>query len=159
MGRNDRNRTEHGDTAREEPHLDRRDFVKMAGWVTTGVTSRLNVSTVRELSPNARTETNLDEFVDLAGETVGEYSYTGFPPHRPIVIHATHDKGHLLGGYYRFTPEGELISETRSVGIRILQGRGVGERRRLGASDPSRPLELGRLIASGDEHRLVMSRV
>jgi hypothetical protein len=99
-----------------------RNGTPMVGWVTTGVMSRLTVSTVRELPTDARTETNLDEFVDLAGETVGEYSYTRFPPRRPIVIHATHDKAHLLGGYARFTPEGELISETRSAGIRIYKG-------------------------------------
>jgi len=99
-----------------------RDGRPMAGWVTTGVTSRLNVGEVRDLPPNARTNTNLNEFVDLAGQAVGEYSYTRFPPHRPVVIHATHDKAHLKGGYYRFTPEGELISETRSVGISIYKG-------------------------------------
>jgi len=94
----------------------------MAGWRSTGVTSRLRVSEVGELPPNARTDTNLDEFVDLAGQTVGEYSYTRFPPHRPVVLHATHDKAHLRGGYFRYTPEGELISETRSVGISIYKG-------------------------------------
>jgi hypothetical protein len=99
-----------------------RDGVPMAGWVTTGVQSRLRVATVRPIPPNARTETNLAQFVDLAGETVGPYSYTRFPPKRPVVLHATHDKAHTIGGYYRFTPEGELISETRSVGIRIYKG-------------------------------------
>lgn len=99
-----------------------RDGRPMAGWVTTGVTSRLSLGTVRDIPPGARTETNLDEFVDLAGETVGEYSYTRFPPYRPTVLHATHDKAHVTGGYYRYTPEGELISETRSIGIRIYKG-------------------------------------
>jgi len=99
-----------------------RDGRPMAGWVTTGVMSRLSVGAVRELPPGARTETNLAEFVDLAGETVGEYSYTRFPPYRPTVLHATHDKAHVTGGYYRYTPEGELISETRSIGIRIYKG-------------------------------------
>jgi len=99
-----------------------RDGRPMAGWVTTGVMSRLSVGAVRELPPDARTETNLAEFVDLAGETVGEYSYTRFPPYRPTVLHATHDKAHVTGGYFRYTPEGELISETRSIGIRIYKG-------------------------------------
>jgi hypothetical protein len=94
----------------------------MAGWVTTGVASRLSVSAVRAIPPGTRTQTNLDEFVDLAGQSVGEYSYTRFPPHRPVVLHATYDKAHVIGGYYRFTPEGELISETRSVAIRIYKG-------------------------------------
>jgi hypothetical protein len=97
----------------------------MAGWVTTGVMSRLGVGAVREPPPDARTETNLAEFVDLAGETVGEYSYTRFPSYRPTVLHATHDKAHVTGGYFRYTPEGELISETRSIGIRIYKG-GIG---------------------------------
>ena len=74
------------------------------------------------LPADARTDTNLDGFVDLAGQTVGDYSYTRFPPHRPVVLHATHDKAHLRGGYFHYTPEGELISETRSVGISIYKG-------------------------------------
>lgn len=94
----------------------------MAGWVVSGVTSRLNISTVEELPENAPYETNLEEFVDLAGQTVGAYSYTRHPPRRPVVLHATHDKAHMLGGYWRFTPEGELITETRSIGIRIYKG-------------------------------------
>jgi hypothetical protein len=109
-----------------------RASIPMAGWRTTGVTSRLNVRTVQALPPDARTNTNLDEFVDLAGQTVGEYSYTRYPPDRPRVLHATHDKAHMLGGYWRFTPEGELISETRSVGIRIYKGGVWGDAGGLG---------------------------
>lgn len=94
----------------------------MAGWVVSGVDSRLSVREAQPTPPGARANTNLDEFVDLAGETVGAYSYTRFPPHRPVVIHATHDKAHLRGGYFRYTADGELISETRGVGIRIYKG-------------------------------------
>ena len=42
-------------------------------------------------------------------------------PVRPVVIHATRDKAHTLGGYLRHTADGTLISETRSVGIRIYK--------------------------------------
>ena len=42
-------------------------------------------------------------------------------PVRPVVIHATHDKAHTLAGYFRYTADGTLISETRSVGIRIYK--------------------------------------
>jgi len=37
----------------------------------------------------------------------------------PLVIHATHDKAHVLGGYWRHGAEGQLISETREVSIRV----------------------------------------
>ncbi|MBZ5557048.1 MAG: hypothetical protein LAO77_07195 [Acidobacteriia bacterium] len=52
---------------------------------------------------------------------------------RPVTIHATHDKAHTLGGYFRYTADGTLISETRSVGIRIYKaghwgsGGGLGQ--------------------------------
>lgn len=91
----------------------------MDGWRTIGVTSRLNVSVQREVPQGAVLNTDLEEFSDLAGQTVGEYSYTRDLPRRPIVIHATHDKAHTYGGYLRYTADGTLISETRSVGIRI----------------------------------------
>src|SRR5262245_19144455 len=103
---------------RERPR-DAREGRPMTGWRTKGVKSRLNVSTVTEASANAAMNTNLAEFVELAGGAVGTYSYTRDLPARPFVIHATHDKAHTLGGYLRYTADGNLISETRSVGIRI----------------------------------------
>ncbi|MEX1032792.1 MAG: hypothetical protein WDZ30_05490 [Cellvibrionaceae bacterium] len=96
----------------------------MKGWVTEGVESRLRVSEVSE--PTGDFNTNLDQFVELAGGTVGQYGYTRLNPIQPLVIHATHDKAHVLGGYWRFTPDGVLISETRSVGIRIWKGGNWG---------------------------------
>src|SRR5262245_30686336 len=54
-------------------------------------------------------------------------------PIRPITIHATHDKAHTLGGYLRHPADGQLTSETRSVGIRIYKdgqwgsGGGLGQ--------------------------------
>jgi hypothetical protein len=95
----------------------------MEGWITRGVTSRLNVSVAQPVDPNRRGNTNLPEFVDLAGGTVGEYGYTRTRPERPVVLHATHDKAHVIAGYLRYTPQGELISETRSVSVLIyVQG-------------------------------------
>jgi hypothetical protein len=100
-----------------------RENRSMEGWVTEGVASRLRVSTAQPVDPNRRGNTNLPEFVDLAGGAVGEYGYTRTRPERPVVLHATHDKAHALTGYLRYTPDGQLISETRSVGILIyIQG-------------------------------------
>ena len=102
----------------------------MEGWRTSGVTNRLVVS---EVAPFTGTmSTNLDEFVDLAGGTVGDYDYTRLRPDRPLVIHATHDKAHTLGGYWRYTADGTLISETRSVSIRIYKGGNWGTAGGLG---------------------------
>lgn len=107
-----------------------RNNVPMAGWVVDGVTSRLNVSEVTPPEPGF--DTNLEQFVELAGGTVGEYGYTRIIPNEPLVIHATHDKAHVLGGYWRFTPGGVLISETRSVGIRIRKAGNWGSAGGLG---------------------------
>jgi hypothetical protein len=89
----------------------------MQGWIIDGVTSRLNT---REVTPPAAEfDTNLQQFVELAGGTVGEYGYTRLVPNEPLVLHATHDKAHVMGGYWRYTPAGVLISETRSISIRL----------------------------------------
>jgi copper chaperone CopZ len=103
----------------------------MDGWVTDGVTSRLRVS---EVTPpdNDDYDTNLEQFVELAGGTVGDYGYTRINPDEPLVIHATHDKAHLMGGYWRYTPGGVLISETRSVSIRIRKAGNWGSAGSLG---------------------------
>lgn len=98
---------------------DARDNDPMRGWVVSGVDSRLNVGEVTAADSTGTLSTNLAQFSDLAGGTVGDYSYTRLRPDRPLVIHATHDKAHVLGGYWRYTNDGTLISETRSVGIRI----------------------------------------
>jgi hypothetical protein len=92
----------------------------------------LSVSTVTEESRNRVITTNLTEFIELAGGAVGEYSYTRDLPARPVSIHATHDKAHTLGGYLRYTANGTLISETRSVGIRIYKGGHWGSAGSLG---------------------------
>lgn len=69
----------------------------MEGWKTTGVASCLSVS---EIAPprSGGFNTRLDEFVDLAGGMVGQYDYTRLRPERPLLLHATHDKAHVLGG-------------------------------------------------------------
>ena len=79
------------------------------------------VTTTTEESRNRVIATNLAEFKELAGGSVGEYAYTRDLPVRPVTIHATHDKAHTVGGYLRYTADGTLISETRSVGIRIYK--------------------------------------
>jgi hypothetical protein len=104
-----------------ERSRDAREGRPMRGWRTKGVKSRLSVSTVTEASRNRTIATNLAEFKELAGGAVGEYAYTRDLPVRPLAIHATHDKAHTLGGYLRYTADGALISETRSVGIRIYK--------------------------------------
>jgi len=104
----------------------------MEGWRTKGVKSRLVVSTRSDESLNRQIETNLAEFIDLAGGAVGEYAYTRDRPVRPVVIHATRDKAHTLGGYLRYTADGTLISETRSVGIRIYKNGHWGTAGSLG---------------------------
>ena len=113
-----------------ERSRDAREGRPTIGWRTKGVTSRLTVSTATDQSRTITT--NLAEFVELAGGAVGEYSYTRDVPTRPIVIHATHDKAHTLGGYFRYTADGNLISETRSVGIRIYKAGQWGSAGSLG---------------------------
>lgn len=115
-----------------ERSRDAREGRPMAGWRTTGVKSRLVVSTVSEDSRNRVIATNLAEFKELAGGAVGEYAYTRDLPVRPVTIHATHDKAHTLGGYLRYTADGSLISETRSVGIRIYKAGNWGSAGGLG---------------------------
>jgi len=104
-----------------ERSRDAREGHPMTGWKLKGVKSRLNVSTVTADTLNRTIRTNLPEFIELAGGTVGQYSYTRERPVRPITIHATHDKAHTLNGYLRYTTDGNLISETRGVGIRIYK--------------------------------------
>jgi hypothetical protein len=114
-----------------ERSRDAREGRPMIGWRTKGVKSRLTVSTATATETTPLT-TNLPEFVELAGGAVGAYSYTRDLPTRPIVIHATHDKAHTLGGYFRYTADGNLISETRSVGIRIYKAGEWGSAGSLG---------------------------
>ncbi len=109
-----------------------RDNDPMQGWVVSGVTSRLNVSEVTEQTGTGSLNTNLAQFADLAGGTVGEYSYTRLRPERPLLIHATHDKAHILSGYWRYTADGTLISETRGVSIRIWKAGNWGDTGGLG---------------------------
>ena len=115
-----------------ERSRDARNNRPMAGWKTKGIKRRLVVSTVSEQAQNRNIDTNLAEFSDLAGGTVGTYGYTRDRPVRPVAVHATHDKAHILNGYLRYTPDGTLISETRSVGIRIYKAGHWGNAGSLG---------------------------
>ena len=110
-----------------ERSRDARNNNPMSGWRTAGIKSRLNVSEITADTGTGAMNTNLAEFVELAGGSVGEYDYTRLRPERPLIIHATHDKAHTLGGYWRYTADGQLISETRSVGIRIYKGGRWGD--------------------------------
>lgn len=109
-----------------------RDNDSMKGWIVDGVTTRLNVSEITATTGTGTTNTRLAEFSEIAGGTVGDYSYTRLRPDRPLVIHATHDKAHVLNGYWRYTNDGTLISETRGVGIRIWREGNWGDVGRLG---------------------------
>jgi hypothetical protein len=109
---------------------DARNNEPMRGWKTKGVKSRLMVSTVSENA--GEQNTNLAEFIDLAGETVGPYAYTRINPVRPLTVHATHDKAHMLGGYWRYTADSVLISETRGFSIRIWKAGSWGSAGQLG---------------------------
>ena len=102
----------------------------MKGWKTAGVKSRLVVSQVSDSV--GEQNTNLQEFVELAGGTVGDYDYTRINPRYPLVLHATHDKAHTLGGYTRFTADSRFISETRGVGIRVRKAGNWGDSGNLG---------------------------
>ena len=115
-----------------ERSRDAREGRPTDGWRTKGVRSRLSVSTVTEESRNRVIATNLPEFIELAGGAVGPYAYTRDRPIRPVTIHATHDKAHALNGYLRYTADGNLISETRGVGIRIYKAGHWGSAGGLG---------------------------
>jgi hypothetical protein len=115
-----------------ERSRDAREGRPTDGWRTKGVRSRLNVSTVTEESRNRVIATNLPEFIELAGGAVGQYAYTRDRPVRPMTIHATHDKAHTLNRYLRYTADGNLISETRGVGIRIYKAGHWGSAGGLG---------------------------
>jgi hypothetical protein len=115
-----------------ERSRDARNNNPMIGWKTKGVKSRLVVSTRTEEALDRAIETNLAEFIDLAGGAVGDYAYTRDRPVRPVVIHATRDKAHTIGGYFRYTSDGTLISETRGVSIRIYKNGHWGTAGSLG---------------------------
>jgi hypothetical protein len=115
-----------------ERSRDARENHPMSGWKTTGVKSRLAVATRSEETANRAIDTNLADFNALAGGSVGTYAYTRDRPVRPVAIHATHDKAHILNGYFRYTADGTLISETRSVGIRIYKAGHWGSAGSLG---------------------------
>jgi hypothetical protein len=102
----------------------------MEPYNTKGVKGRLYVSQPsrqnRETA-NARGNRGSDPltsgyFYELAGGGVGRYAYTLNLPDA-CVLHATADKAHVLGGYIRFTEDSRPITETRSLGVIIYDGR------------------------------------
>ncbi len=87
----------------------------MAGYRTSGVTSRLSVT---ETTPEdvAKMDANFPQFAEWAGGGVGQWEYTiNLPQAR--VLHATVDKAHTFGGYIRYTADSRPTSETHSLGI------------------------------------------
>lgn len=104
----------------------------MEPYNTKGVKSRLRISDPRnpendfEGGPSSRVTSNIwvtpeggmGPFYELAGEGSVKYSYTLVLPDMRV-LHASPDKAHTMTGYIRFTPEHEVISETRSLGIMV----------------------------------------
>ena len=109
------------------------------GWRIRGVTSRLSVTEpsaggggpqgTPDPDPNypqfARTY-NFAQFAGWAGGNVGPWGDTWTNPYTPRILghgrHADRQKAHTMGGYIRHTPDLTMISETRSVSIRVYRG-------------------------------------
>jgi hypothetical protein len=88
-------------------------------------------------------------FFEMAGGRVGLYGYTkNLADAR--VLHIGPEKAHTLGGYIRYTPDNVFISETRSLGILVLDkktniwmnGGGFGQMMRRDRSNDARSDEL-----------------
>jgi hypothetical protein len=63
-------------------------------------------------------------FYELASGGVGKYAYTLTLPDSQV-LHAGPEKAHTLGGYIRYTADGQQITETRSLGIMVYDGVGA----------------------------------
>jgi hypothetical protein len=90
----------------------------MSIYGAAGVKSRLSVRQIAtgEQAQAHTPQAQFDNFNNSARGGFDKYGYTLVSPdHR--VLHATVDKAHTFGGYIRYTPQSEVISETRSLGI------------------------------------------
>jgi hypothetical protein len=110
--------------------------VPMEPYNTRGVKSRLRVTDPENPAnnfsggPDNRITSNIwvtpeggfGPFYELAGEGAVTYSYTFVLPDMRV-LHAAPDKAHTVTGYVRFTPEHDVISETRSLGIMVYDTR------------------------------------
>ena len=61
-------------------------------------------------------------FYELASGGVGKYAYTLTLPDA-AVLHVGPDKAHTIGGYVRYTGDSRQITETRSLGIMVYDGK------------------------------------
>jgi hypothetical protein len=90
----------------------------MSIYGTEGVKSRLSVRNVStgEQAQAHTPQSQFDNFNNSARGGFELYGYTLVLPGQRV-LHATVDKAHTFGGYIRYTPQSQMISETRSIGI------------------------------------------
>ena len=90
----------------------------MSVYGTSGVASRLSVRQIAtgEQAQAHTPQSQFDNFNNSARGGFETYGYTLVLPDQRV-LHATVDKAHTFGGYIRYTPQSEMISETRSLGI------------------------------------------
>jgi hypothetical protein len=90
----------------------------MSVYGTAGVTSRLSVRQIAtgEQQQGHTPQAQFDNFNNSARGGFDKYGYTLVLPGQRV-LHATVDKAHTFGGYVRYTPDSQVISETRSLGI------------------------------------------
>jgi hypothetical protein len=100
----------------------------MEPYNTKGVKSRLQVSSPNSNTPPAPGQATEGEnpafayFYELCSGGVGKYGYTLELP-EARVLHAGPEKAHTLDGYQRYTADARQISETRSLGVMVYDGR------------------------------------
>jgi hypothetical protein len=90
----------------------------MSVYGAAGVRSRLSVRQIAT-GEQAQARTPSSQFENFNNSARGgfdKYGYTLVLPNQRV-LHATVDKAHTFGGYIRYTPASEIISETRSLGI------------------------------------------
>jgi hypothetical protein len=90
----------------------------MSLYGTEGVASRLSVRQIAtgEQAQAHTPQSQFDNFNNAARGGFESYGYTLVLPGQRV-LHATVDKAHTFGGYIRYTPQSETISETHSLGI------------------------------------------
>ena len=102
----------------------------MEPYRTKGVKSRLQVTETSQedidhptAAAMADMTKNMEQFQDLSGGGVGKWasSLEFFGPPGTRVLHAGTDKGHVYTGYFRYTADGTLISETRMLQTIVYQ--------------------------------------
>jgi hypothetical protein len=90
----------------------------MSIYGTAGVASRLavrKVATGEQAQPRTP-QAQFENFNNSARGGFELYGYTLVLPNQRV-LHATVDKAHTFGGYIRYTPQSEFISETHSLGV------------------------------------------